>query len=194
MALLKENRGLNGLKCTPPILSGGLCLMMLGANIASAQQVKQPWKAPASATTVKNPVKRSPAALKDAQQLYQKNCVICHGNAGASNGPAAGSLPQKSANFTDMQMMKNATDGELFWKMTTGRAPHAVLAGSAVRNSALGTGDLPPRPGQERPIQIPGGGNRRKKLSSAQRKIAQPRQASRHNGLDSLRPPGCNWI
>ena len=36
---------------------------------------------------------------------------------------AAGSLPQKPANFTDAKMMQKATDGELFWKMTTCRAP-----------------------------------------------------------------------
>ena len=123
MLLLSEDRGFHWLKCVAvaAILATGP--MMLEANIASAQQVKQPWHAPASATTVKNPVRPSPAELKDAEQLYQKNCVICHGKTGASNGPAAESLPQKPANFTDAQMMKNTTDGELFWKMTTGRAP-----------------------------------------------------------------------
>jgi mono/diheme cytochrome c family protein len=68
-------------------------------------------------------VKRTPEGLKAAEELFQQNCVICHGKTGASNGPAAESLPQKPANFTDAQMMKVATDGELFWKMTTGRAP-----------------------------------------------------------------------
>ncbi len=92
-------------------------------QFAPAQQVKQPWSAPASASSVPNPLKPSPEGLKQAAQLYQQNCVICHGKTGASNGPAAGSLPQKPANFTDAQMMKKTTDGELFWKMTTGRAP-----------------------------------------------------------------------
>jgi len=99
-------------------------LLLIIANTgAVAQQVKQPWHAPQSAIQVKNPVKPTSDGLKDAQSLYQKNCVICHGSKGASNGPAAGSLPQKPANFTDVKMMQQATDGELFWKMTTGRAP-----------------------------------------------------------------------
>jgi mono/diheme cytochrome c family protein len=100
-----------------------VALVCWNTDNARAQQVKQPWQAPASADAVKNPVKPAPAGLKDAQELYQKNCVICHGPKGASNGPAAGSLPQKPANFTDAKMMQKATDGELFWKMTTGRAP-----------------------------------------------------------------------
>jgi mono/diheme cytochrome c family protein len=98
-------------------------LFLLNPSHAPAQQVKQPWKAPTSADAVQNPVKPTSAGLKDAQALYQKNCGICHGPKGASNGAAAGSLPQKPANFTDAKMMQKATDGELFWKMTTGRAP-----------------------------------------------------------------------
>ena len=32
-------------------------------------------------------------------------------------------LPKKAANFTDAKAMAEMTDGELFWKMNTGRAP-----------------------------------------------------------------------
>jgi mono/diheme cytochrome c family protein len=102
------------------LLAGSSLLALSGAN---AQQVKQPWVAPASASSVKNPVKPSAAGSADAEKTFKQNCAICHGQTGASNGPAAGSLPQKPANFTDTAMMKKATDGELFWKMTTGRAP-----------------------------------------------------------------------
>jgi mono/diheme cytochrome c family protein len=117
-----DNKGLR-LTGIIGILAAGAFFAVAATHLASAQQVKQPWVAPATASSVQNPVKPSAAGLKDAGQLYQKNCVICHGKTGASNGPAAGSLPQKPANFTDAQMMKRATDGELFWKMTTGRAP-----------------------------------------------------------------------
>lgn len=123
MALLNEVRGLDWLKGAGAILAAGIVLIGPGTLVASAQQVKQPWHAPESAARMKNPVKPSPAGLNDAAKLYRQNCVICHGRTGASNGPAAGSLPQKPANFTDVQKMKESADGELFWKMTTGRAP-----------------------------------------------------------------------
>jgi len=123
MSSLKKGNVLKWLKCGAAILAVAVVLAIVGTNITSAQQVKQPWQAPASAKAVRNPVKPTAAVLKDGGELYQKNCVICHGKAGASNGPAAGSLPQKPADFTDRQMMKNATDGELFWKITTGRVP-----------------------------------------------------------------------
>jgi mono/diheme cytochrome c family protein len=104
-------------------LATTLFLIGIATQFALAQQIKQPWVAPASASRVQNPIKPSPTGLRHAEQLYQQDCMICHGKTGASNGPAAGSLPQKPANFTDAQMMSKATDGELFWKMTTGRAP-----------------------------------------------------------------------
>lgn len=111
-----------------PVRSGAFLLAgtMLAAGLATAllaQEVKQPWIAPASASAVKNPLKPSAAANTEAEQVFQQNCAICHGRTGASNGPAAGSLPEKPANFTDTEMMKKASDGELFWKMTNGRAP-----------------------------------------------------------------------
>jgi len=100
-----------------------IALDLAGLEIVRGQEVKQPWKAPESAGRMKNPVKPAPDNLKAAATLYQQNCMICHGKTGASNGTAAGSLPEKPANFTDAKMMQKATDGELFWKISTGRAP-----------------------------------------------------------------------
>ena len=123
MAILIKSRTLNGLHARLAVAGAAILIAGLGSSLLFAQQVKQPWVAPASASAVANPVKPSPAGMTEAGHLFQQNCAICHGKTGASNGPAAGSLPQKPANFTDAQMMKKATDGELFWKMTTGRAP-----------------------------------------------------------------------
>jgi mono/diheme cytochrome c family protein len=111
------------LKYAAATFVAAMLAVTLEANIVSAQQLKEPWQAPASAKDMKNPVRSTPEGLKAAKQLFQQNCVICHGKTGASNGPAAESLPQKPANFTDAKLMNKATDGEIFWKMTTGRAP-----------------------------------------------------------------------
>jgi mono/diheme cytochrome c family protein len=123
MEMLIKSQKLNAMRGGLIALAAAILLAGLATSLRSAQEVKQPWVAPASASAVKNPVKPTTAGMTDAEHLFQQNCVICHGKTGASNGPAAGSLPQKPANFTDAQMMKKATDGELYWKMTTGRAP-----------------------------------------------------------------------
>jgi mono/diheme cytochrome c family protein len=49
-------------------------------------------------------IERAEAVLGDAvrgRAIFEKNCVICHGNDGKGNGPAAATLPVKPANLTD---------------------------------------------------------------------------------------------
>ena len=94
-----------------------------GIGVAAAQEKTTPWEAPEDAKKVENPVKVTPNGLKQAAQLFQANCAPCHGKAGAGDGPAGSSLTPKPVNFTDAKLMSKATDGELFWKMGTGRGP-----------------------------------------------------------------------
>jgi len=61
--------------------------------------------------------------MGEAQALFRENCAGCHNENGDGNGPASVVLPRKAANFTDAKTMSTMTDGELFWKMSTGRAP-----------------------------------------------------------------------
>jgi mono/diheme cytochrome c family protein len=100
-----------------------LVLILLAGAVLSAQDDNSPWMAPDDAKKVRNPVKSSPDGIAAAAQLYRINCSGCHGSKGDGNGPAAEGLPRKPANFTDAKMMKDASDGELFWKITNGRPP-----------------------------------------------------------------------
>jgi mono/diheme cytochrome c family protein len=104
--------------------SGILLLLIPFAIAGAAQDAKnRPWEAPEAAKQVKNPVKVTKEGLAAAAQLFREDCITCHGETGAGDGPAADSLMRSPANFTDEKMMSKATDGELFWKITTGRTP-----------------------------------------------------------------------
>ena len=48
------------------------------------------------------------------------NCVSCHGSKGKGDGPAAVALNPKPADWTSKRV-QDMSDGEIFWKMTTGR-------------------------------------------------------------------------
>lgn len=98
-------------------------VILLGQRMANAQGDVTPWEAPEDAKKIENPVKVTPNGLKQAAQIFQENCVPCHGKTGVGDGPAASSLTPKPANFTDAKLMSKATDGELFWKMSNGRGP-----------------------------------------------------------------------
>ena len=103
----------------------GMCLavMLLAASgpRASADDAQAPWKAPEDARKVKRPVEVTGEGLAAARKLYERKCAACHGPKGASNGPQAAGLPTPPANLSDEKMIRKASDGELFWKISTGR-------------------------------------------------------------------------
>ena len=101
-----------------------LCILFFATQSASAQgKPKGPaWPAPASAISVKNPVASNATSLKDGKEIYNKNCKSCHGENGKGDGTKAGTIDISCGDFTAADF-KKITDGELFWKITTGRKP-----------------------------------------------------------------------
>jgi hypothetical protein len=67
---------------------------------------------------MKNPAPITGGGLTAAAPVYEQNCRKCHGVNGAANGSEAARLAAEPANFTDIKVLKAATDGELFWKIT----------------------------------------------------------------------------
>jgi mono/diheme cytochrome c family protein len=108
------------------------CFMMVsivlftaaGLYIFAAQPtaVKE-WKAPAEDAAIKNPVPAAPGPVSAGKETYIENCSACHGAQGKGNGPAASAMNPKPTNFTNSRLMNARTDGDLFWKINTGRPP-----------------------------------------------------------------------
>ncbi len=78
------------------------------------------WEAPDDAHELVNPFAKNTAALQKGKQLYNLYCQSCHGETGFGDGAARGPLGMRPANFHD-EKIKKQSNGELFWKLTTGR-------------------------------------------------------------------------
>lgn len=52
----------------------------------------------------------SPAATKEAQEIFKTRCSTCHGLSGKGDGPAAAGLNPKPRNYTDEAWQKKTTD------------------------------------------------------------------------------------
>lgn len=94
-----------------------------GSPPAAPPTSSRRWVATPESKSTPNPIAPTAANMKEAQALFHENCAGCHNETGDGNGPASVVLPRKAANFTDAKTMSTMTDGELFWKMSTGRAP-----------------------------------------------------------------------
>ncbi|HZP38219.1 MAG TPA: c-type cytochrome [Methylomirabilota bacterium] len=104
---------------------GGLVLgivlpLALAAPATSTPAQGTPWVAPASEKAKKNPTPADKKTVERGEKVAKVNCVSCHGSKGKGDGAAAVALNPKPADWTSKKVQDEA-DGELFWKITTGR-------------------------------------------------------------------------
>ncbi len=98
---------------------GAWCALVLLLLPVSTMAGEAEWKAPPAEKNRKNPVPRAEGA-QAGKQVYEVNCQMCHGPAGRGDGPVAASLSPKPPDLSS-KAVQAETDGELFWKITTGR-------------------------------------------------------------------------
>ena len=106
--------------------AGGLALAALlvvlawGRGPADVAAQTGPWVAPASEKAKKSPLPADKKIVEQGAKVAKVNCVSCHGPLGKGNGPAAVALNPKPADWTSKRV-QDEPDGEIFWKITTGR-------------------------------------------------------------------------
>ena len=80
---------------------------------------QEPWKAPASADSIKSPFPFSPQVIREGEKLYNMLCVTCHGQNGLGDGQP-GRFKIQPANFHS-RVVTAQTDGAIFWKLSNGK-------------------------------------------------------------------------
>src|SRR5262249_30574520 len=78
------------------------------------------WQAPPAEKAKKNPLPADAKVVDQGQKVAQISCATCHGAKGKGDGVAAAALSPKPADWTSKKI-QDESDGELFWKISTGR-------------------------------------------------------------------------
>jgi putative copper export protein/mono/diheme cytochrome c family protein len=78
-----------------------------------------------------SPVPYATASIAHGAQSYAVNCVVCHGEDGRGDGPAADSLRVRPADLTDAHVFGHPL-GDFFWWISHG-TPNGVMPGFADR-------------------------------------------------------------
>ena len=89
-------------------------------------QPRKTAKAPEEFLAKTNPVSGSAEAIQTGKALYVKTaqpvaCAMCHGEQSDGKGIMGAALAPPPRNFTCGSMMKDISDGQLFWIIKTGR-------------------------------------------------------------------------
>ena len=100
----------------------GLAFSSLVVSALADEAAPSEWKAPARASRKKNPIPPSDQSIAAGKDVYVKQCLSCHGDAGKGDGPAAKDLTTKPRDLSD-PAVTSQTDGTLFWKISEGRKP-----------------------------------------------------------------------
>lgn len=87
-----------------------------------ADNPPEEWKAPARAARKKNPIAADAKSIAAGKTVYAAQCLSCHGPAGHGDGPSAKDLNPKPRDLATPAIQQQ-TDGSMFWKITTGKAP-----------------------------------------------------------------------
>jgi mono/diheme cytochrome c family protein len=106
-------------------LLGILTVLLSSALIAVSveePESKEKWVTPPAEARKKNPVAVNESSLAVGQKIYLQRCVGCHGKRGNGDGPDAADLGIHPAKLSD-PVVREETDGELFWKVTVGKKP-----------------------------------------------------------------------
>lgn len=85
-------------------------------------RAQEPWVAPERAAHRANPTTSTPDAVKHGRELFERECLKCHGKLGHGDGAQAQFLEIKPQDLTKEAVMSQS-DGALFWKITEGRGP-----------------------------------------------------------------------
>jgi len=104
------------------ILKGILLLSLIGITFLAPAQKKSTWVAPASASSVKNPLAGNASSVTEGKTIYSNTCSPCHGVKGRGDGPASSALDPKPADHSSANT-QSQSDGALFWKLTEGKGP-----------------------------------------------------------------------
>jgi mono/diheme cytochrome c family protein len=83
----------------------------------------------------------SDAAVTDAgKEVYELNCVTCHGDTGAGDGPAGASLDPKPANLS--KVLATVQDDFVFWVVNEGGAPAGLSPSMASYKGVLSEDEI----------------------------------------------------
>ncbi len=104
-----------------------------GGQNSSCVQPRKTANAPEDMLAKTNPLPASSDVLQVGKGLYLHDakpmaCALCHGKRGEGKGPVSGGMMPPARDFTCSAMMREISDGQLFWITKYGSSGTGMMA------------------------------------------------------------------
>ncbi len=105
-------------------------------------QPRKTRKAPARFQNMKNPLSANSANIRAGEKLFMKKakplaCAQCHGKNGDGQGALGKALKPAPRNFTCGPMMKDISDGQLYWIIKNGSSGTGMMAFKSLKDTQV---------------------------------------------------------
>ena len=104
-----------------------------GGSSGSCVQSRTTVTAPEEILAKTNPLPASSEILQAGKGLYLRDakpmaCALCHGKRGEGKGPVSGTMMPPARDFSCGAMMREISDGQLFWITKQGSSGTGMMA------------------------------------------------------------------
>ncbi|MEE9413145.1 MAG: c-type cytochrome, partial [Methylococcales bacterium] len=97
-------------------------LFFIQGSALAGQSGSDEWSVSPRKARIDNPMTADAFSLATGKDLYQRECLLCHGETGKGDGPVAAALNNTVANLTSSEVLQQP-DGVIFTKISIGRSP-----------------------------------------------------------------------
>lgn len=96
------------------------------------------WPVPPEEAARVNPLQATPGNVRKGETLFKRYCTACHGVGGRGDGPLAQQWSRLPKDLTHPDRQSRLTDGEIFWRISTGHRQGAdeIMPGVGYKLSA----------------------------------------------------------
>ncbi len=99
----------------------GLALLALVSNPVSGQE--STWEVPDEAKAMESPLEATDNVIADGAALYQRRCLMCHGETAKGDGRATRTIKPAPPDMSTAEARDRMSDGEIFFKIEEGKRP-----------------------------------------------------------------------
>ena len=100
----------------------GILLLLTPSVTPAAEHFSKSWVVSPRLAKIPNPIEGNALAIRAGKQIYDRECILCHGESGKGDGPISSSLQEKVADLTS-EMFLGQSEGSIFAKINIGRMP-----------------------------------------------------------------------